>query len=189
MNPGHHVILASALGAAERRYEVDLEEGETRSIEVRPGVLQSPAPAAAVVLSPKVELAPVMPAAKPPSHPGSTRRTLAIASAGVGVAGLAVGAVFGAAALAKRNGMTAGGHCTPEGGCDSPGALRQWNADRGNAQTLGNVSTTTFIVGGVGLVAGAVLWWTLPRGNAAGTGRAPWQIGVDVGALELRREW
>jgi hypothetical protein len=73
--------------------------------------------------------------------------------------GLALGSVFGAAAVGKKSDSNADGHCTGNV-CDATGvALRQ------DAVNAGNRSTVAFVVGGVAVAGGAVLWFTAPSNH------------------------
>jgi hypothetical protein len=92
----------------------------------------------------------------------STQKTLALASAGVGVAGVAVGAAFGVMAGSDASSQHAA--CGSSGCPDHTGAV----SDHSSSITAGNVSTAMFIVGGVGLAGAAVLWFTAPKARVEG---------------------
>ncbi len=55
-----------------------------------------------------------------------------------------------------------------------------------DAVAAGNVSTVAFIVGGAGLAAGAVLWFTAPSGDV-GSGQTA--LGGGPGSIRLRTTW
>jgi len=95
-------------------------------------------------------------AAKPP--PERKRSVLPYVVAGVGVAGIATGTVFGVLALKKQD---SGNSATN---------LREATDARDSGQTFATVSNVSFIVGGV-LLAGGVVWWILD-GRAKNTGSA-----------------
>jgi serine/threonine-protein kinase len=82
----------------------------------------------------------------------STQRKIGIAVAGVGIAGVVVGSVFGANALGKKSDAAA--FCGPADptACDAQGL-----ALRDDARAAAHVSTAAFAVGGAAVVAGAVL--------------------------------
>ena len=106
-----------------------------------------------------------------------TQKILAIAAAALGVVGLGVGTAFGVIAMSKKS--SAQNECP--GACATPDGVSKWN----DAATAGNVSTVAFIVGGVGLAGGAVLWFTAP-GASASSGT---QVGFGLGGAQLRGTW
>jgi hypothetical protein len=85
-----------------------------------------------------------------------TQRTWALVAGGVGVAGVAVGAGFGLAAMFNwnralsecSNGVT---------GCSGDALNRQ-----STVKSEALWSTAGFVVGAAGIAAAAVLWWTAP---------------------------
>jgi hypothetical protein len=99
--------------------------------------------------------------------PGGTQRTLGIVAAASGGVALAAGAFFGIRTQSKWE--DAKGRCTgPSGGleCDSLGVDLA-----GEAKRAGNVATVAFIVGGVLVAGGAVLFFTAPSAKVrAGIG-------------------
>jgi hypothetical protein len=118
--------------------------------------------------------------------PGSTQRTLGFVIGGVGVAGVAAGAITGLVAMTKNN--TSKRLCPNDGACASADAV---DANDG-AKTFSTVSTIAFIAGGVGLAVGGVLLLTAPsaqRGTrAAGAPRlrvAPTGDGRSAGMAVL----
>lgn len=91
--------------------------------------------------------------------PGSTRRTLGLTLAGVGIAGIASGVVFGVVTLNKKSSIdeACGGNA---GSCQAPpGSV---DGDRDAANTTATISTASFIAGGVALLGGAALYFTAP---------------------------
>jgi hypothetical protein len=162
VDPGSHTIVVSGAGYEDRSYSVTLAEGEAKALTVEPGAQK--------VVD--------VPAAPPPASSWSGRKTLALATAGVGVAGVVVGAVFGILTISDYHSSNTGvGSCssgTPQ--CGSASAADE----RNTAYRFGNVSTAAFIVGGVGLAAGGVLWFTAPAPStsaARGTGGPSIAIG------------
>ncbi len=89
-----------------------------------------------------------------------TQRIAGAAVGGVGVAGVAVGAIFGALALSEDTqsfcSPTDTSTCTPAGA-----------SARSDAHTFAHVSTAGFVAGGVLLAGGVVLLATAPRAKAA----------------------
>ena len=89
----------------------------------------------------------------------STQRTFAIVVGSVGVVGVLVGAVAGVVALSNRS--TGERECPKDlysFRCPTEAGTSAWNT----ASTAGNVSTVSFIAGGVFLAGAAVLWLTAP---------------------------
>ncbi len=74
---------------------------------------------------------------------------------GVGVAGLALGTIFGIMAMGDKNGA----HCDASGACD-PGKLS-------DANSAATISTVGFIAGGVLVAGGVALVLFGPSGNTA----------------------
>jgi hypothetical protein len=105
-------------------------------------------------------------AAPPPPDDGGAKKTpiLAWVAGGVGVAGLAVGSVFGVMTLEKRDDI--GDHCTGAR-CDATGARLH-----DDAQHLALVSTIGFAVGVVGLATSAVLFMMTPKAEGGVRARA-----------------
>jgi hypothetical protein len=97
----------------------------------------------------------------PPEAPatgGGPWRTAALVAGGTGLACVAAGTILGVSAMSNWN--RAKSECTHgTTGC-SPDALGLQSIV--NTEALG--STIAFTVGAVGIVAGAVLWWTAPAG-------------------------
>jgi hypothetical protein len=143
VDPGRHTITARAPG----------RQGWSTTREVSaPGARDT------------VVVAPLRPRPTP-NAPGKTRRTLAWVSAGVGLAGLAVGGVTGALTLSRKTAIKA--HCTGLS-CDAQGKTA---ADQ--ARGLGLVSTIGFSVGLVGIASAVVLFATSPGTHASGQRGAP----------------
>ncbi|MGK4003260.1 hypothetical protein WMF31_11595 [Sorangium sp. So ce1036] len=96
---------------------------------------------------------------------GGAQRLVALASGGVGLVGLGVGAVFGAQALARRDASNRG-HCDAQNRCDAAGV-----ALRADAQAAGTASTIAFSSGAAALLAAGLLYWTAPRRPAGAPAR------------------
>ena len=114
---------------------------------------EPPPPPPTAVVDPKTD--PVK--APPPPPPvdegiGSTQRTFAFVSFGVGAAAVAAGAVTGILVLT--------GPCK---GSDSETTnMKCTNSEKQSARTLGTVSDISFIVAGAGAVIGLTLYLTAP---------------------------
>ncbi|APR78296.1 Hypothetical protein A7982_03643 [Minicystis rosea] len=129
VDPGTHVVSASALGKPEKRYEVILEEGKLVALTVDPVNAAPPPP----------------PAVAPPSN---EKRTAGFIVGGFGVAGLAAGAATGIVALVDHAAIAR--ECPSRVNC-SPEVVRKANTGK----ALSIASTATFAAGaaavGVGL--------------------------------------
>jgi hypothetical protein len=99
------------------------------------------------------------------------QRTIALVLGGVGVLGVGVGAVFGVTAMSRKSDAQAA--CP--GACATSDGVTKWS----DAASAGNASTVAFVLGGVALAGGAVLWFTAPSGSAFHVAVAPG--GVRVG--------
>ncbi len=161
IDPGSHTVKADAPGFAPAETSFQVAEGGSADakLELKKETAAAPATGAGAVDT-------GAPRATPPT---TTRHTLALAAFGVGGLGLAVGAVTGILAIGKHGDLA--DRC-PADRCP-PSA----QDDIDSYKTMGTISTIGFIVGGVGVAAGAVLWFTAPKESnaaksaASGTGK------------------
>jgi hypothetical protein len=154
VDPGEHVVTLEVPGKPRVERRVSLAPGEKKVILV--DAVELPPAAATPPPPPRAAAAPSPPPA-PLSGPGpSKQRIAAYATGGVGVAGLAVGAIFGSFALSKKG--TVSSECGVGGDATacSPAGLKAVDAGR----TFGNVSTVGFVAGGALLATGVVLFVT-----------------------------
>ncbi len=171
IDPGSHTISVTAPGYKPWSTQITARESTPPVTLVIPELQPAEAPRP----EPREPLPP------PVRETGlGTQRTLALVAGGVGVAGVVVGSIYGLKSSAKHS--DAEPYCYSDGGC--------WD-DRGydameEAVAAGNVSTAAFIVGGLGLAAGAVLWFTAPSADASSGQTA---LGVGPGSLRLRATW
>ena len=124
--------------------------------------------------------------AVPASSGWPAQRKLALASASLGIAGLAAGAILGGLAMAKNSDSKA--HCSS---VDPNACTQQGVSERSEAETFADISTVTLIASGVLTATGAILWVTVPISKTAQTGSValvPAAVGADVG-LALRGTW
>ncbi|HVH46361.1 MAG TPA: hypothetical protein VM925_28665 [Labilithrix sp.] len=143
MEPGEHTLVVRVPGQPEERVTIRLAPSEVRDVEVPSNLSTTPAsPAPAASLRAK-------PSEKPSSSKPLPLRPIAWGALGVGAAGVIVGAVGGVLTLGAKS--SADDNCGAAG-CNAEGLSAQ---DRG--KTWSTVSTVGFIVGGVGLAAGAGL--------------------------------
>lgn len=152
VDPGSHVLVARAAGRDPGTVSIDLAEGQRKEVVVRP------APAAPVAaepsLRPEERGSPRRVGAEPASAARSPWRTVGLATAGVGVAGLVVGGVFGAIAVSDKGSAECSGTVCPTSTATSK---------LESAQNAGTISTVLFIAGGVLTGAGAATWFLAPR--------------------------
>jgi hypothetical protein len=149
VNPGEHTIVVQAGGREEKR-SVTLAEAETKEISVgitdaSPKVI---APDASTVLDKPRE-----PTEKRPIH------VVTWIGLGVGVAGLALGAVTGVMALGKAGDVTdacRGTSCPPSA-----------RSDVEDGRTAANISTIAFAVGAAGIATAAVGFFVLSPSRSA----------------------
>jgi hypothetical protein len=153
VDPGDHVVKATAKGykPGEAHFTVApaAEASATITLEVDPNavVAQPPPPG-------NTEPPPVAPS----ENKSSINKTIGYAALGVGAAGVVVGSIFGILAISSHSSIS--GNCT-NGTCPA-----SESDDISSYHTKGTVSTIGFIVGGVGLAAGAVLILTAPKAHA-----------------------
>ncbi len=108
---------------------------------------------------------------RPAARGGNAQRIVGAAAAGVGLAGVVLGSVFGLSAKSRNDESRAT--------CGQPGpndCLQAGFDLRNSARTDGTISTLAFVIGGVGLAAGAALWFTAPRATSVGLGPAAVQL-------------
>jgi hypothetical protein len=166
-DPGAHDLVASAPGHASRTFHVQLAEGETKSVPVEPGASSGTSASTADTSGAHAGAG------------GSNTRTLGFVLGGVGVAGIGVGAVAGLMVLGKKN--TAEDEC-PANQC-SPAGYDAVESGR----TLKTVSNIGWIVGALGVGAGAYFILTSSNGESTtAVGPVPLPAG---GGLAMRRTW
>jgi hypothetical protein len=156
VDPGEHVIVAAAEGKREWSTKVVVApDGQRASvtIPILPDDLAGgggdPEGATSVALNPTSEDAPG----------GSTQRWLAVGAGAVGVIGLVTGVVFGLKASSQNDEAKA---CNAEPSCGEAGTLSH------DAGTSADIATIAFVIGGVGIAGGLVLWLTAPDDDVAG---------------------
>jgi hypothetical protein len=191
VDPGRHTVTVSAAGRQDTSYEVELKEGEQRTLEVAPGVLLGNAPLPAPPTSPAPaafhpsarEPARATDAPQPPSSSSSARRTWGYVVGGVGVAGLGVGTWLGVAALSTWS--QAKKDCGA--GCASGTHARQ---EESTAHTQATGSTISLVAGGAALAAGAYLILTTRSSSLPATGwrLAPW-VGEGGAGASVSAGW
>lgn len=169
VDPGSHTVHAEAAGYKPAETTFQVTDGG--NAEAKLTLEKSPdAPAVAAVPATNAQPSAAQPQdGQTPADVsvgtgkgGSSNKTLAVVALGVGGVGLAVGAVTGFIALGKHGDLES--KC-PNGVCPS-----DQQSDVDSYKTMGTISTVGFIVGVVGVGAGAVLWLTAPKEVAANKG-------------------
>jgi hypothetical protein len=168
VDPGDHTIEATAPGKQPFQKSAEAVEGKTVEVTI-PELEAAPSLPGESVSKPPADASarpPVDQEQKPDESGSGTGRVVAILASGVvGLAGVAVGSVFGAKGFSTWD--EALSHC--QGGalkkCDSTGI--QLEAD---ARTAATISTVGFIAGGAGLAAAGILWLTAPSSPSSSRG-------------------
>jgi hypothetical protein len=183
VKPGKHVVEASA-PLRHWSEQIATEAGGATIVNVRleRDACAMPAPgngAAAQAASPS-------PVVVTRENPGGTRRTLGLALAGVGVAGLASGVVFGIITLNKRSKIDelCGGNAAS---CNAPpGSV---DPERESAKTAATISTASFLAGGLALVGGGILFFTAPSNSTSANVRITPRVATTGGSMGLEGTW
>jgi hypothetical protein len=175
VDPGKHLVEAAAPGMRRFSASVVASEGsiQTVTVELVPDRSQEAS-------GPRADSA-TPPPGQTFQDSGSwfgqlgTQRAIALASAGIGVTGIAVGSVFGL--LSKSSRDEAYTHCINTT-CDPIGVeLRQ------SAKARGNWSTASFLVGALALTGAGILWFT----DRPATSHP--QLGLTGDGIVVRGNW
>jgi hypothetical protein len=158
---GMHVIEATAAGYGSFRATVVVSNDGARQEVAVPALVRSAGSVARSSTEPASTGAP--PGADTGASDGSTQRTIGFVIGGIGIAGVAFGAITGLVAVGKNNESKQA--CPNDGACTSSAAV---DANDG-ARRFGTLSTIGFIGGGAATVAGIVLVLTAPSSRAAST--------------------
>ncbi|MGZ3452042.1 MAG: hypothetical protein ACXVEF_20710 [Polyangiales bacterium] len=189
VNPGKHVVTARVDNGPLATGEVQLKEGEKRVVVLT--IATQPAPASSTP-EPAGSAAPAPTSfeSKPPPTPlpekelpppkdtGDTQRYIAVASGGLGIAGLALGTYFGLSAQSKAH--DADPYCPTSTTCTNAQGVTLRHDAIGKA----NLATVVVIGGAVLLGAGVVLWITAPR--AASESKPQTALILGPGSIGLR---
>jgi hypothetical protein len=184
LDPGERVVVVTAPGHAPRTIVTRLGPDNPTSVIRIDSLDEAPTtpPPPQETALPAAPLPPPSPAAAPsprppdvtnpsesPStqaasgNPGGTRRWIGIGVGAAGLIGVGVGTVLGLSAKSKLDESNAG-PCGAGDRCNAQGlALRH------DASSAATGSTVGFVLGGIAVAAGVVLYATAPRG-VAGTG-------------------
>jgi hypothetical protein len=174
---GTHTVTVSAPNLKTWEKKFDLKSsGDTVTITVpqlesslaspaapQPAGAQPPQPDATVSVEPRTGTL-------------SGQKVGAMAAAGVGLAGIVVGSIYGLTAFSKHDeaAKVCTPYCTDQAGLDL----------KADSMHAGNIATAAFIVGAVGLAGGTVLWLT----DRSGKSSAP-QVGIGPTGLVVKGAW
>lgn len=142
LDPGRHRLVVKARGYPNGVLEVNLGEGEAKSVEVDVG-------------GPPLGQEPPPPPAPGPDEPrpttGASPSALVFVGFGAALAGIAVGTVTGMMAIGAGNSAEAS---CPNQRCATQAELDAVNDELASGRTMGTVSTVAFVVAGVGAAVG-----------------------------------
>jgi serine/threonine-protein kinase len=189
VDAGSHAVEARAPGKKPYSGKIDVKaDGDSIAFAVPEleAAPEAPAPVAPVVAPapappPEAAAAPTQPAAPVETAPYiSGQRLAAVIVGGVGVVGVGVGTLFAFSAKSKYDDSLKLCSQTDQNVCSQAGV-----SQRDDARSAGNLATVGFIVGGVALATGAVLWLTAPNSNASA------RVGVvpTLGGAMVRGTW
>ncbi|HXX70201.1 MAG TPA: hypothetical protein VEK07_23680 [Polyangiaceae bacterium] len=164
VDPGTHVVEASGPGMITWQVSATIA-GPSSKASVEVPVLEA-APRSETPASPQPPAIPTPVAppsaapettggAAPNPHPGSTQRTVAWVFGGVGLAGLATGAILGGVALSQKN--------DAEGSCVESVCVPAGYNSMQHARSTATLSDVAFAVGGGLLATGLVFYVTAPH--------------------------
>ncbi len=200
VDPGAHVFTFEVAGQPPVTRTLVLTEGEKgrrESIAIGAATQSTPAsvPPQAPSPAPVPEASGPTSAASSATEPASTggamrtQKILGLAAGGVGVAGLAVGGVFGLMTLSQKSQQQSA--CGSPASCTSSGHAQALD-DHSTGMTDSTISTIGFIAGGALLVGGALLFSTAGHASdaPAATGMlfVP-SVGPGGGGMLLRGEF
>lgn len=150
VDPGTNAFVVWAAGYEPKTFTVTLTEGQTQSLAVAPGAKLESAP-------PPKPLIAIPPSNEPNKSP---LKTVGIITMIAGAGAVALGGVFGAVAMGKKN-------SAEDAGC-SDRVCPDGNAAnlRNDAKAAGTVSTIFFIGGGVLAAAGLGIFIVAPSASS-----------------------
>jgi hypothetical protein len=168
LDPGMHAVVAAGApgkGLLSRTMQLEVKNGPSSQVfEIAP-------------LDSAGEVAPVAPPPTSEDH-ARPRRIAGLATAGVGVVALGLGAFFGLRAAGKKS--DAEPHCNGRF-CDAEGLDLQ-----DSAHAAATASTVAFVVGVLAVGAGSYLYFSVPR-PAKGIARA--RVVPTGAGLRLEAAW
>jgi hypothetical protein len=155
VDPGEHVFTFTASGgpSVSRRFLVREGEKDRRERIVLDAPGANPTPTPTPTSNP--------PTPTPTPTSPSTQKTIGLIGAGVGIAGIVVGGLFGALTFSY-----VGKQQTDCASLDTCPNRAQALFDHSNAATDAILSTAGFIAGGALLAGGTILFFTSPSASA-----------------------
>ncbi len=188
VDPGKHTLRARAAGAGGGAVtlSVTVDEGrhETVTLELSPGAsapLPPPKPASPpplVAVPSALPAAPLAPLPAAPSEDGSGQRIVSYVTFGLGGVGLLVGTITAVVAVNQ--------HADLERICVDDRCPVSAVPKLESYRTVGTASTVSFLAGGMGVAAGAILFFTAPRGKAKPALAPTLGARMGLGTLSLR---
>jgi hypothetical protein len=178
LDPGAHNFTFDAPGQPPIAKQLVIREGQKDRREVLQfGAPPATTPAAATPIS-KTTPNPAIESSvdQVSSSSGGTQKALALVAGGLGVVGIGVGTIFGLQSMSKNSDATA--KCPAA--CSDQAGVELWN----DARFAGNISTIGFVVGGVGLATGAILWFTAKPSRTTAL-----RTDIGPGTLQIRGTW
>lgn len=186
VDPGRHIVRVTAPGKIAWTAEVQAHAEAPSTVVTVPALVDADevappkqTPTAHEALTPRT--LPEHDARAPSSRPSTfwtVPHTVGMATAGLGVAGVVVGTVYGIKTQSKLDDSNASGHCNGRT-CDAVG-----RAARNESLDAASISTGAFVVGGAALVAGAVFFFVVPPSRpsslSVGAIATPTTTGLDV---------
>lgn len=154
VNPGTHTIVAKVGNGQETRATLDTKEGENRDVEI--AVLPPPE-------GEKPKVGPTGPQPGPEPPPPEKKNTFATVAFGIAGVSAVIGTIGGLVAMSGESDL--------EKTCTNKICGRADWDKLDSARTWGYVSTTFFVIAGVGLVVGLVS--TLASGSSSKKGLGP----------------
>lgn len=171
IDPGHHVIDATAPDKLPFHGEVDVARGANAHVTVTFVAAPVTKPVVVVEQHPS-NVAPAMVS----DGRGNGMRVAGLTTALVGAAGLIVGGVFGGLAIGDKNSALSNGNCLPDlSRCNATG-----KASVDDAMTLATVSTVAFIAGGVLAAAGITIFILAPASKEHAVAARVSPFGVSI---------
>lgn len=173
IDPGEHTFVFQLADGKKAEQHVLVREREKgQSVAV-------------IIGAPEVPPAKSANSESPASDGGSPLKVVGFIAAGVGIAGLGLGTIFGLKASSKLSAP----QCDTSAKVCDPGVL-------GEAKSAATISTIGFVAGGVLLAGGVTLVLLAPKGTAGGMSEtkttrlsATPVIGVNAGGLSLQGSW
>ncbi|MDB4945595.1 MAG: hypothetical protein JWP97_5129 [Labilithrix sp.] len=163
IDPGAHVVDATAPGKQPWRGSVDAVAARTVTITVPPLV--------------------AVPAGETPTSTGSSLRPAGFVVGGIGVVGLGIGAALGLSAISLNN--RSKDVCPEPGLCADAGA----RDDAASARRAATISTTAFVAGGVLLAAGITLVVLAPHHASPSSASARARLRLAGSAALVEGTW